>query len=83
MSSRWLAGIAGALLGLLLCIPAVAQTGDTVRIGEEEHAVADSTQDSPPTVSDTSAISANRMARVAPVVATSSVMVVRRPGGAG
>jgi hypothetical protein len=53
MTGRWLAGTVGVLLGLLVYGPATAQTGDTVRVGEEEHAVADSTQ----TVSDTSAYS--------------------------
>jgi hypothetical protein len=64
MTSRWLTGIVGILLGLLLCIPAVAQTGDTVRVGEQEHAVADSTQESPQTVSDTSAYSSKDAAGV-------------------
>src|ERR1700735_4749510 len=57
MTGRWLAGTVGVLLGLLVYGPATAQAGDTVRMGEEEHAVADSTQDSQQTVSDTSAYS--------------------------
>jgi hypothetical protein len=57
MTGRWLAGTVGIMLWLLLCLPANAQTGDTVRVGDEVHAVADSPQDSPQTVSDTSAYS--------------------------